>query len=92
MSPYECCVQVKWGVFKDQEYRLLDVEHIIELDQILVICLLQELDLPQGKEWDAISVLCKVNVSEIFREVQTSVNEQIPLTLNSFILTFLMAT
>ena len=69
MSPYKGGVQVIWGIFKDQEYRLLDVEHIIELDQVLVIRLLQELDLPQSKEWDAISVLCKVNVSEIFREV-----------------------
>jgi hypothetical protein len=69
MCPYKGGVQVIWGIFKDQEYRLLDVEHIIELDQVLVIRLLQELDLPQSKEWDAISVLCKVNLSEIFREV-----------------------
>ena len=69
MCPYKGGIQVKWGVFKNQEYGLLDVEHIIELDQVLVVRLLQELDLPQSKEWDAISILSKVNVSEIFREV-----------------------
>jgi len=57
MIPYKCRVQIIWCVFEDQEDRFLDVEHIVELDQILMICLLEQFDLSQREKGDTVPIL-----------------------------------
>ena len=61
MCSNESSIKIIWCVFKDQENSLLYIEYIVKLDQVLIICLLQEFNLSQCEKWYTVSVLYKAD-------------------------------